>query len=85
LHYYNPNDPIPLVTLNSLVKHAGLSDQQHIILTHLLLGRSYKEIADLLSVTEGTVKKQISSIYRKVGVHSYNELLAKYFMMPRVG
>jgi DNA-binding CsgD family transcriptional regulator len=82
-HYYEPTDPVPIRELQSLRETFELTNQQGVILTHLLLGRSYKETADILSVTEGTVKKQISSIYRKVGVHSYSELLAKHFLMPR--
>jgi len=40
-------------------------------------GLGYKEIADRLGTKYDTVRTQISSIYRKTGVHSRNELIAK--------
>jgi DNA-binding CsgD family transcriptional regulator len=40
-------------------------------------GLLYKEIADRLGTKYHTVRTQINCIYRKCGVHSRNELIAK--------
>ncbi|MFT3775031.1 MAG: LuxR C-terminal-related transcriptional regulator [Minicystis sp.] len=54
---------------------AGLSPRKRQIC--LLLARealSYKEIADTLGVSEGTIRKHAEQIYRELGVHSRAEL-----------
>jgi DNA-binding CsgD family transcriptional regulator len=81
--FFNPSNPLFYDSLESLLTEAKLSNQQLRIVTHLLLGRSYKEIAGLLSIAEGTVKKQLNLIYQKTGTHGQNELFAKYFA-PRL-
>lgn len=48
----------------------GLTDRQKEILTQLSQGRSNKEIASALGITEGTVKVHLLSIFRLLGVRN---------------
>lgn len=47
-----------------------LSPRQKEILSHLLAGRSNKQIAREVGITEGTVKVRLKSVLRKIGVES---------------
>lgn len=65
--------------LRRLIQEAGLTGQEARIALLQLLGRSYKEIADLLDISLDTVGKHINSIHRKTRTRGHTELLAKYF------
>lgn len=65
--------------LHDMVRATNLSRQEQRIVVLQLLGNSYKDIADLLSVKVVTVKKHIKSIYMKTETRSLSELFAKYF------
>lgn len=58
---------------------AELSAQEQRIVILQLMGHSYKEMADLLSVTVDTIKKHFTQIHRKTQTRSQSELFAKYF------
>ncbi|HEX8037316.1 MAG TPA: response regulator transcription factor, partial [Ktedonobacterales bacterium] len=45
-----------------------LTQREHEVLQHMALGRRNAEIADLLCVSEGTVKTHVHSILQKFGV-----------------
>ncbi|MEM7462228.1 MAG: LuxR C-terminal-related transcriptional regulator [Pseudomonadota bacterium] len=53
------------------------SEQDVVIM--LLKGLSFREIAELRETREKTVRQQASSVYRKAGVASRNELAAWFF------
>jgi PAS domain S-box-containing protein len=55
---------------------AELSPRQWDIVTRLLRGERVPEIARAMFVSQSTVRNQLGTIYRKVGVHSQAELLA---------
>ncbi len=55
-----------------------LSPREKEVLTLLLEGKQRNEIASLLYISENTVKKQITSIYSKLGVTTRNELFALF-------
>ena len=38
-------------------------------------GLSYKEVAGCLRISEGTMRKHVENVYRRVGVHSRAELM----------
>lgn len=38
-------------------------------------GLSYKEVASRLAISEGTMRKHVENVYRRVGVHSRAELM----------
>lgn len=56
-----------------------LSNRETEVLRELCDGKSYKMIADDLSISETTVHSHIKSIYRKLEVHSQTEAVAKAF------
>ncbi len=69
----------PTVTANQAPPHAPqnpvqrtliepLSRQEHQVLRKLVAGQTYAEIAEALVVSPNTIKTQVSSIYRKLGV-----------------
>ncbi len=55
-----------------------LSAREKEVLELLLEGKQRNEIATILYISENTVKKQITSIYQKLGVSSRNELFALF-------
>jgi PAS domain S-box-containing protein len=63
--------------LSSHPELPGLSERQSQILRRLVSGERVPAIARSLFVSESTVRNHLSAIYRKVGVHSQSELLAR--------
>ncbi|MEY2590749.1 MAG: hypothetical protein QOJ67_2733 [Acidimicrobiaceae bacterium] len=55
----------------------GLSERQSQVLRRLIRGERVRVIAGGLFLSESTVRNHLSAIYRKVGVHSQSELLAR--------
>ena len=55
----------------------GLTRRQTQILRWLTQGQRVPAIAQQLFISESTVRNHLSAIYRKVGVHSQSELLAR--------
>lgn len=55
----------------------GLTPAEREIVSLLEEGLSDREIAQRRSVTRGTLTKQVHSIFRKLGVRSRRELLAR--------
>jgi DNA-binding NarL/FixJ family response regulator len=62
--------------------HAGLTERQVDVLRLLARGRSNKEIARELGITEGTVKVHLLSVFRLLGVRNRTEavLAAQRFL-----
>jgi LuxR family maltose regulon positive regulatory protein len=63
------------------VPHEPLSTQEQRVLRLLIAGRTYAEMAQELIVSPNTIKTQVSSIYRKLGVSRRAEasLVARHF------
>lgn len=40
-------------------------------------GLSYKEVASKLAISEGTMRKHVENVYRRIGVHSRAELMVR--------
>ena len=57
----------------------GLSKRENEILQLLSKGLLYKEIADQLGISVGTVRQHIHKIYEKLHVNSKSEAVAKAF------
>jgi PAS domain S-box-containing protein len=53
-----------------------LSDRQSEILTRLLAGQRVRTMSAEMYLSQNTVRNHLSAIFRKVGVHSQQELLA---------
>ena len=62
---------------------AELSARQWEILTRLLRGERVPTIADELYLSQSTVRNHLSDIFRKLGVHSQDELLRLLRVHPR--
>ena len=56
-------------------KRFKLSPRESEVLMYLMRGRNAKHASEKLFISESTVKTHISNIYRKIGVHSQQELL----------
>lgn len=56
---------------------ANLSSAESDVLRHLLAGRSNAEIATLRGCSARTVANQVASLFRKLGVRSRLELVAR--------
>lgn len=57
--------------------HFDLTRMEILIIQHIYKGRSNREIADLMSISENTVKKHLQNVYRKVNVKSRAALIYK--------
>ena len=55
----------------------NLTDKEKEVLQNLVSGKSYKMIADAMSIAFDTVKTHIKNIYGKLHVHSGSEAVAK--------
>ncbi len=60
----------------SVASRYGLTEGQVRVMELMREGKSNQEIADLLGLTEGTVKVHVSKILRKLGVSSRAEAIA---------
>ncbi|MBD0328507.1 MAG: response regulator transcription factor [Thermoleophilia bacterium] len=60
---------------DSAAKQAGLSEKEVAVLRELAHGRSNKEIARALYVSEQTVKFHLRNVYRKLGIATRTEAL----------
>jgi DNA-binding NarL/FixJ family response regulator len=54
-----------------------LTPRETDVLAELCRGKSYKMIADALSISEETVRRHLKSIYRKLEVHSKSEAVIR--------
>lgn len=59
----------------AVAHEGGLTDREAEILGYLARGRTKAYIADVLFVTENTVRSHVRNIYSKLGVHTRQELL----------
>jgi DNA-binding NarL/FixJ family response regulator len=55
----------------------ALTEKEKAVLQQLITGRSYKMIADALSISLDTIKTHMKNIYAKLHVHSGPEAVAK--------
>ena len=60
-------------------KYPKLTSQEIIITQETLLGKSSKQIAQALCITEHTVKAHLKSIFIKTGTKRRIELISKIF------
>ncbi len=54
----------------------NLTPREREVLSHLVLGRSYGEIAEALFISDKTVSVHVSNILRKTGARNRNEASA---------
>jgi DNA-binding NarL/FixJ family response regulator len=70
---------VQIVDKKIMVKPDKFTKQEKLVLSGLRKGFSYKHIANNHFVSEHTIRSQVHSIYRKLGVHSRTEALNKVF------
>ncbi len=56
----------------------GFTPRENQVVTELLKGFSYKEIANVLGISSTTVNDHLKNIYRKMGVRTKSELMRKF-------
>jgi DNA-binding NarL/FixJ family response regulator len=54
-----------------------LTEKEKVVLDHLVSGKSYKMIAEAMSISVDTVKTHMKNIYTKLHVHSNTEAVTK--------
>lgn len=62
---------------NSILYESNLTEREKEILHLLIKGLSYKEIASSIFISIETLNSHIKNIYRKLNVHSRNELASR--------
>lgn len=67
------------VSAGSTRSDGDLSEREHQVLAQLAQGLLYKEIADKLGISVGTVKQHIHRIYEKLHVQNRTEAVNRYF------
>lgn len=61
----------------NLADKFGLSEREREVLEPLMRGLTRQQIAEELGLSPWTIKDRVASIYEKVDVHSYKELMQK--------
>jgi DNA-binding NarL/FixJ family response regulator len=70
LDYNNDNN----ILNDSTISKYTLSEKEKKVVNYLLKGHSYKQIAELISITPFAINQRTKSIYKKCGVKSRSEL-----------
>ena len=71
-------DSLPVLERASAILAAehGLTPRECELLKYLLQGRSVPWISERLVISEGTTRTHVQNIYKKIGVHSKQELIS---------
>jgi len=69
-----PEAPWPCDTIETKLPKGRISIREHEVLTHLLGGKSNREISRELGISEKTVKNHLWKAYRKIGVRNRTQL-----------
>lgn len=67
----------------SEIDDTRLSRREQQIIAKLLDGCTNREIAEHLGVSDQTVKVQLTTLYRKIGVNGRLELVVRVMQQPR--
>lgn len=59
---------------NNIIPYNKLSERELMVIEQLLIGLSYKGISLELNVSIDTIRKHVTSIYKKLNIHSKGEL-----------
>jgi DNA-binding CsgD family transcriptional regulator len=68
------------IAMARLVETTQLLDHEARVVAYLLVGLTYEQIAERTKVSVNTVRKYVTRVYKKAGVHGLSELYAKYFL-----
>jgi DNA-binding NarL/FixJ family response regulator len=72
-----PNTPPLVEKQGDLIEQAGISEREKEVLKELLQGKSNKEIADDLCISESTVKTHVSRLLEKFDAKSRVQIIHK--------
>jgi len=72
------------LTAQMIASDSGLSERETAVFVHLAVGKNRKTISEELFVSEETVKSHIQNIYRKLNVHSQQELIRQFDEKHRI-
>ena len=78
-HFYfsSPISKTEKTLKEDFIKDFGITKREQEIIVALLHGKSNKELAETLSVSEKTIETHLANIYRKVGVKNRLELFSR--------
>jgi DNA-binding CsgD family transcriptional regulator len=68
----------PAITPSERMPIPGLTARENQVLSHVVAGRTYREIASALVISEKTVSAHISNLLRKTSTGNRAELSQKY-------
>jgi DNA-binding CsgD family transcriptional regulator len=77
--------PVPAAgpaTLAEFSSGLGISQREREVMELLVVGKSYKEIMGILSISMPTVKTHVSSLYRKTGATNRLDLARRAGLLP---
>jgi DNA-binding CsgD family transcriptional regulator len=74
-----PNFQLFNQVADSIANQVQLTPREKEVFLQQIFGRSQDDIAVNLNIAVGTVRKHISSIYRKAGTNRYGELFIRFF------
>lgn len=77
LHYYLPAPMAPDDLSEAFLSKYGITGREHEIILKVMQGKSNADIAGELVISLATVKTHLHNIYRKIGVESRYDLLAR--------
>ncbi len=69
------NQVPPTATCKMLASQFGLTARETDVLLLVSEGRSYQKVADSLGISLGTVQGHVKCLYRKLGVHTKQEVI----------
>jgi len=78
-------DPISAQELAELRKRLKLSPHQTEIVTHVVHGRSYEQIAGEMGISMAVLRTHLSGLFRKFDVHDRAELILHLTAAVRSG
>jgi DNA-binding CsgD family transcriptional regulator len=67
------------------IRTASLTAREREILSRVVIGRSNRQIADELVISEGTVKTHVKHLLRKFTVANRSELIARWAQREEIG
>lgn len=71
---------VPLaLKLATVLRRFPLSGREYSVCLHIALGRSFKEIAHILRLSQSTVVAHSQAIYEKLGITGRSELLTSLY------
>jgi DNA-binding NarL/FixJ family response regulator len=73
--------PKLVLAMEQLATDSNLTRREHDIVHSLLRGRSNRDIASVLDITEHTVKTHLKNIFTKLQVKSRTEILSRVFTL----